>query len=132
MKKMIRYEKVRDYLVDDPAHVIVTQELVWSLQLKVGDGKNPAGLVVASSLEESVLDEEVARLGDVACVVGVGGGTAIDAAKYIAWKRDVPLVLAPTALTVDAPSHGPWRSVDTAGSGTSEIPSPSGSSSISI
>lgn len=36
-------------------------------------------------------------------VVGVGGGSACDTAKYLAWKRGCPMVLAPTILSVDAP-----------------------------
>lgn len=39
-------------------------------------------------------------------VYGVGGGLAADAAKYAAWRRGLPLVLIPTALSVDA--HLTW------------------------
>jgi glycerol-1-phosphate dehydrogenase [NAD(P)+] len=39
-------------------------------------------------------------------VYGVGGGLAADAAKYVAWQRGLPLVLVPTALSVDA--HLTW------------------------
>ncbi len=38
--------------------------------------------------------------GDV--IYAVGGGLAVDAAKYIASQRNLPLVCLPTALTVDA------------------------------
>jgi glycerol-1-phosphate dehydrogenase [NAD(P)+] len=41
-------------------------------------------------------------------VYGVGGGLAADAAKYVAWKRGLPLALIPTALSVDA--HLTWAS----------------------
>ncbi|MBK9123154.1 MAG: iron-containing alcohol dehydrogenase [Chloroflexi bacterium] len=37
----------------------------------------------------------------VQVVYAVGGGLASDAAKYIAWKRKLPAVLVPTALSVD-------------------------------
>jgi glycerol dehydrogenase-like iron-containing ADH family enzyme len=38
-----------------------------------------------------------------ACVVvGVGGGTALDTAKYLAWKLERPLVQVPTITSVDA------------------------------
>jgi len=36
-------------------------------------------------------------------VVGLGGGMTMDAAKYVAWRRGVPLVLAPSIVSVDAP-----------------------------
>jgi glycerol-1-phosphate dehydrogenase [NAD(P)+] len=35
-------------------------------------------------------------------VVGIGGGMAMDMAKYVAWKRGLPLVLAPSIVSVDA------------------------------
>lgn len=35
-------------------------------------------------------------------VYAVGGGLAVDAAKYLAAQRDLPLVCLPTALSVDA------------------------------
>jgi glycerol-1-phosphate dehydrogenase [NAD(P)+] len=37
----------------------------------------------------------------VEVVYGVGGGLACDAAKYIGWARKLPVVLIPTALSVD-------------------------------
>jgi glycerol-1-phosphate dehydrogenase [NAD(P)+] len=37
-----------------------------------------------------------------AVVYAVGGGLAVDAAKYIAAQQDLPLVCLPTALSVDA------------------------------
>jgi glycerol-1-phosphate dehydrogenase [NAD(P)+] len=35
-------------------------------------------------------------------VIGVGGGSSLDAAKYIAWTRGIRLLLIPTILSVDA------------------------------
>jgi len=37
-----------------------------------------------------------------AVVVGFGGGTALDTAKYLAWKLERPLVQIPTITSVDA------------------------------
>jgi len=37
----------------------------------------------------------------VEVVYGVGGGLVADAAKYIGWKRNLPVVIVPTALSVD-------------------------------
>lgn len=36
-------------------------------------------------------------------VVGLGGGMTVDAAKYVAWRRGIPLVIAPSIVSVDAP-----------------------------
>lgn len=72
----------------------------------------PRALVCAAPLaehavenvERDVLDVLVARLPDgIEAVVGLGGGQAIDTAKYVAWKRDLPLYQVPTIVSVDAP-----------------------------
>jgi len=57
---------------------------------------------MANSLDESELRGLETELPTVATVVGIGGGTAIDAAKYVAWCRGAPLYLAPSAVSVDA------------------------------
>lgn len=36
-------------------------------------------------------------------VVGIGGGSCVDMAKYIAWKRGCRMVLVPSIVSVDAP-----------------------------
>ena len=36
-------------------------------------------------------------------VIGLGGGQAIDVAKFFAWRRRLPLFQVPTAMTVNAP-----------------------------
>jgi len=37
----------------------------------------------------------------VEVVYGVGGGLVADVAKYVGWKRNLPVVIIPTALSVD-------------------------------
>jgi glycerol dehydrogenase-like iron-containing ADH family enzyme len=46
-------------------------------------------------------DIDAVRLAD-ATVVGVGGGTAMDTAKFVAWQLGRPLVQVPTITSVDA------------------------------
>jgi glycerol dehydrogenase len=50
---------------------------------------------------------EVERLGklvkDCEVVVGIGGGKVIDAAKYVAYVAKLPVVIAPTIASTDAP-----------------------------
>lgn len=58
--------------------------------------------IAAASLDEAVLERMAAELPEVAHVVGIGGGVTMDTAKYLAWKRDLPLVLAPSIVSVDA------------------------------
>lgn len=63
----------------------------------------PLQVIPAISMEEADLEAVAARVDDRAEVaVGIGGGTAIDTAKYIAWTRGIPAVFMPTIASVDA------------------------------
>jgi glycerol-1-phosphate dehydrogenase [NAD(P)+] len=61
-----------------------------------------AAVVLVESTNRDVLDLTEVALPPVDAVVGIGGGAAIDAAKYFAWKRGVRVISAPTAVSVDA------------------------------
>lgn len=51
---------------------------------------------------QEYLDELAASLpSEVEAVYGVGGGLVSDVAKYIGWKNNLPVIVAPTALSVD-------------------------------
>lgn len=54
------------------------------------------------SLRAEDLDALEAGLPPVDVVLGVGGGMALDAAKYLAWRRKIALFLAPSVVSVDA------------------------------
>jgi glycerol-1-phosphate dehydrogenase [NAD(P)+] len=64
----------------------------------------PITIIEARDMEISKLDRDVERTADdgAEVVVGFGGGTALDTAKYLAWKRGLPLVQIPTITSVDA------------------------------
>jgi uncharacterized MAPEG superfamily protein len=67
---------------------------------------NPRSLARAESLDARALDALLntrEAFEGVVRIVGLGGGTAIDTAKYLAWRTGLPLILVPSALTVDAP-----------------------------
>ena len=67
---------------------------------------NPRSLARAESLEARALDTLLntrEAFEGVLRIVGLGGGTAMDTAKYLAWRTGLPLILVPSALTVDAP-----------------------------
>jgi len=55
-----------------------------------------------TTLDHRRLEEALDKIPETNCVIGVGGGQAIDVAKYVAWKRRVPCFQAPTATTVNA------------------------------
>jgi len=54
------------------------------------------------SMERATLEADIADFGQYASFIGLGGGQAIDAAKYFAWRLNRPLHQFPTSLSVDA------------------------------
>jgi glycerol-1-phosphate dehydrogenase [NAD(P)+] len=81
--------------------VVCTMEIPWKLTHRKLGG-SPEAVIMVETMEESWLDRMVSELPSCDTVVGVGGGQAIDAAKYISWKKGVRLVSIPTILSVDA------------------------------
>jgi glycerol-1-phosphate dehydrogenase [NAD(P)+] len=82
-------------------HVLVTQAEVIDL-LPPSARDSALHTVLVESLEEDVLRRQLEALGSVQRVVGVGGGMAMDTAKYFAWRTGRPLLLAPSVISVDA------------------------------
>lgn len=88
-------------LADVGPCTVVAHDPPWSALA----ARAPAGidLVAVGSMERAALDARVADLAPSdAPIVGVGGGTALDTAKYFAWRSGRRLLLAPTVLSVDA------------------------------
>jgi glycerol-1-phosphate dehydrogenase [NAD(P)+] len=86
-----------------PRWVAVTMPDPWRAARDRLGGVPPLAVVLVTSVAEAALDAIVAGLPpDVEVVAGIGGGMAVDAAKYCAWRLGKRLVTIPTALTVDA------------------------------
>ena len=69
-------------------------------------GRPPATVVHADSLDFEYLQMLTESLSGAAeLLVGLGGGLALDAAKYAALARKLPLVLVPTIVSTGAIIH---------------------------
>lgn len=67
----------------------------------------PAATAFVTSLDFEELNKLADGLpGGAQLVVGIGAGRALDAAKHVALKKDLPLVQAPTAVSTEAMVHG--------------------------
>jgi glycerol dehydrogenase-like iron-containing ADH family enzyme len=53
-------------------------------------------------MERSALESQLTVVDGCRSVIGLGGGQAIDCAKYFAWRRGLKLHQFPTSLSVDA------------------------------
>lgn len=95
----------RDLLAEVPnfvaePYLVVTMQDLWPLFSGRLPPETPVHFV--TTMERAGLEEELRGLGDYASIVGLGGGQAIDCAKYFAWRRNLPLHQFPTSLSVDA------------------------------
>ena len=83
-----------------PKMLVVTMEDLWPL---FRDSLSADAMFYwVRSLERTALEADLASLEDCASIIGLGGGQAVDVAKYFAWRLNRPLFQFPTSLSVDA------------------------------
>lgn len=80
---------------------VFTMDIPWEVTKNLL-GKDPEKVQMVTSVDEEVLDRQIQDMPSCDTIVGIGGGQAIDAAKYMSWKKDIRLVSIPTILSVDA------------------------------
>jgi len=81
--------------------LFVSMEIPWKLvapRLR----SLPLHVEFVRSMERTTLDQAEGALPALDTVIGVGGGSALDFAKYLAWKRELRLILIPSIVSVDA------------------------------
>ena len=81
--------------------VVTTMDIPWRVT-KDKLGKTPEAVYMIDSMEQACLDSLADNMPPCDAIVGIGGGQAVDAAKYISWKKNLRLVTIPTILSVDA------------------------------
>ena len=81
--------------------IVLTMDIPWQVTREKMGG-HPEAVIMVETMEESWLEQTCNTIPPCDTVVGIGGGMAIDAAKYIAWKKGLRLVSIPTILSVDA------------------------------
>ena len=81
--------------------IVTTMDVPWRLaQPRLG--AQPTAVLHVENMEIETLDRQIASAPKCDTVLAIGGGQAIDLGKYLAWKRGLRLVTAPTILSVDA------------------------------
>ncbi|PPR44813.1 MAG: hypothetical protein CFH18_00771 [Alphaproteobacteria bacterium MarineAlpha5_Bin8] len=83
-----------------PKTCIVTMQDLWiKFKLNLDNFNN---VYFVSSLEEKDLEKQINEFSNYDTIIGLGGGQAIDIAKYFSWKCNLRLFQFPTSLSVDA------------------------------
>ena len=85
----------------NPPFLVVTMEDLWPLFGHHFEGAD-CRPYFCGSIEQADLEREAAEFGDIRAIIGLGGGQALDVAKYFAWRLNIPFFQAPTALSVNA------------------------------
>ncbi|WP_222429977.1 iron-containing alcohol dehydrogenase [Paenibacillus cremeus] len=83
-------------------YVLVTMDAPWQLYEPLLRIK-PEAVLMVESLNKESLDKMVGNVPRDCAIVGLGGGTALDAAKYFAYSADQVPLLVPSITSSNAP-----------------------------
>lgn len=82
-------------------YLVVTMEDLWPMFSNYFD-KNLASAYFVHTLEFEELSRDLEKLPECNCVIGLGGGQALDVAKFFSWNKRLPAFQVPTTMTVNA------------------------------
>jgi glycerol-1-phosphate dehydrogenase [NAD(P)+] len=80
-------------------YILVTMEEPYKL---ISDMAKPVSIIYNYEMTEENLEKLARERRDGEYIVGFGGGTACDTAKYLSSKWNLPLIIAPSVVSVDA------------------------------
>jgi glycerol-1-phosphate dehydrogenase [NAD(P)+] len=83
-------------------YLVVTMADLWPGFEHFFDS-NLAAAYHVTTLDLDQLTADANTLPAIGSVIGLGGGQAVDVAKFFSWVRRVPLFQVPTAMTTNAP-----------------------------
>ena len=85
----------------EESYVLVTMREPWEAA-QARFTRQPNQVIFVQALDWYALEALERAIPDVESVVAMGGGTAIDAAKYVAWRRHLPVDAIASITSVDA------------------------------
>jgi glycerol dehydrogenase-like iron-containing ADH family enzyme len=92
---------LRDVVETLPSYAVVTHAEPWAV-LQPTLSHPPVEVIAAGDLTPAHLEHLVDTLPQVAAIVGIGGGSAMDTAKWLHWRRGIPLHQVPSIPSVNA------------------------------
>jgi glycerol-1-phosphate dehydrogenase [NAD(P)+] len=95
------YGIVANACAGDERWLVATVPEAWAIVAPMF-GRPPRIVHKVRSMDGDTVASEVERLPEVDAVLGVGDRDALDFAKYVAWHRNLPLVLAPATICADS------------------------------
>lgn len=82
-------------------YLVVTHPEPWAY-LEPTLAHPPVAVIAAGDLTPAHLEKLVAEAPAVDAIVGIGGGSAMDTAKWLHWRRTIPLFQVPSLPSVNA------------------------------
>jgi glycerol-1-phosphate dehydrogenase [NAD(P)+] len=83
-------------------YLVVTMSDLWDLFASQLDTPHMAGVYQVHTIDGDELEAELERLPRTNAIIGLGGGQAVDVAKFFAWRLRLPLFQVPTSMSVNA------------------------------